>query len=141
MVVIYQLISLMAAAFFGFILWIIYLANTGGHSVFFDFIRSLPYGDKLGHFCLFGVLTLILVVGSRFCAFRLGRIRIYYGVLAVTVFVVGEELSQAFIPSRTFDVVDLTADALGILLATAMAYVINKYIVKRFHSNPEKNPV
>jgi hypothetical protein len=137
----YKLISLLAAAFFCFILWIIYLANTGGHSVFFDFIRSLPYGDKLGHFCLFGLLTLILVVGSKFCSFRLGRIRIYYGVLAVTVFVVGEELSQAFIPTRTFDLIDLAADALGISLATTIAFVINKYLAKQFNPNAANNPV
>lgn len=50
---------LMTTLFFIFILWILFLANTGQNSVFFTFITKIPYGDKLGHFCLFGLLTLM----------------------------------------------------------------------------------
>jgi len=34
-----------AIGFFVFICWIIYLANNHRQSVFFDFCKSLPYGD------------------------------------------------------------------------------------------------
>ncbi len=109
--------------FFVFILWMIYLANTGGSSVFFDLIRVLPYGDKLGHFCLFGILTFLINLASHCKSFPIGRFRINYGTAAVTIFVLTEEISQRFIPSRTFDLMDLTADALGILSFTCLNYL------------------
>lgn len=124
----HKLTALMATTFF--ILWIIYLANTGSSCIFFGFVRSLPYGDKLGHFCLFGALTFGAVIGSRFRSFSLWRVKIYYAAVFVTVFVVGEELSQAFIPTRRFDLIDLTADAFGILVAVGLAYIVDKQLLK-----------
>jgi len=124
----YKLILTIAVVFFAFILWIIYLANTGGSSVFFDFIRSIPYGDKLGHMCLFGFLALVTIIGSKFRTFSCGGLTLYYGAVLVGLFVVVEELSQAFIPSRTFDFVDLAADSVGIIIAVGIAYVANKHL-------------
>jgi len=124
----YKLILTVAFVFFIFILWVIYLANIGGSSIFLDFIRSIPYGDKLGHMCLFGSLTLVTIIGLRFRAFSYGSIKLYYGAALVGLFVVGEELSQAFIPSRTFDFVDLAADSVGIAIATGIACVVNKHL-------------
>lgn len=117
-----KLMIALATAFFIFILRIIYLANTGGDSLFFDFIGSIPYGDKLGHFCLFGTLTFLSILASRFRCFRIRKHKIYYAAAIVSAFVLSEEISQAFIPSRTFDFVDLGADALGILAAVTLAY-------------------
>lgn len=124
----YKFIAAVAVAFFMFMVWIIYLANTGGSSIFFDLVRAIPYGDKLGHFCLFGFLTLVVVVALRFRAITVGRFRIYYGVIVVAVFALGEELSQALLASRTFDLLDLTADTLGILTASLVASLLNKHV-------------
>ncbi|ACJ29832.1 Conserved hypothetical protein [Shewanella piezotolerans WP3] len=112
-----KLISAIAAAFFSFILWIIYQANTGNQNLLFKMVGNIPFGDKLGHLVLFGALTLIVVVASQFKYFSLSGYNYYYGAVAVTLFVIIEELSQAFIPSRTFDLCDLLADMLGIVLA------------------------
>lgn len=117
--------------FFVFILWILYLANTGGNSLFFDFIRSIPYGDKLGHMGLFGFLTLAVVVGSKFRAFQFGKLNVYYGAALVTFCTIGEEFSQLLISSRTFDLLDLVANFVGIALAVSIAYLTNKYVIKR----------
>lgn len=127
----YNLMRVFAVAFFSFILWVIYLANTGGQSVFFELIRGIPYGDKVGHFCLFGVLTFIATVGLKFKTFGLASFRIYYGAALVLLFVIFEELSQAFIPARTLDSMDLLADFFGIGFATLLAYLINTYRLKR----------
>ncbi len=127
----YKLMLVFAAAFFSFILWIIYLANTGGHSVFFDLIRGIPYGDKVGHFCLFGLLTFIATVGLKFKTFSLVNFRVYYGAALVLLFVIFEELSQAFIPARTLDSMDLLADFFGIGFASLFAYFINAYRLKK----------
>ncbi|RTR38326.1 trypsin [Shewanella canadensis] len=117
-------------AFSSFILWMTYLANTGGSSVFFNLIRVLPYGDKLGHFCLFGILTLLINLASHCKSFPVGRFRIYYGTAVVTIFVLTEEISQKFIPNRTFDLMDLTADALGILSFTYFSFLSSKKPMK-----------
>lgn len=127
----YKYILLVAAIFFVFILWVVYLANTGSSSIFFEFVRSFPNGDKLGHLGLFGFLTLTAVVGLKFRSFSWGRLNIYYGAALVILFVVIEEGSQYFIPFRTFEFADLAADAVGILLATGIAYLTNKHLTRR----------
>lgn len=40
----YQLIAAVSIAFFGFILWIIDLANTGQNSIFFELVAAMFAG-------------------------------------------------------------------------------------------------
>jgi len=40
--------------FLAFICWIIFMADSGQKSVFFELVKSIPYGDKLGHVILYG---------------------------------------------------------------------------------------
>ena len=124
----YKIVSIMAICFFVFIVWIIYLANTGGSSIFFDFVRSIPNGDKLGHIGLFGLLTLLSIIGFRFKSVSVARFRVYYGVGIVLSFVILEELSQVFIPSRTFDLVDMLANIVGIALASIACFAIHRFL-------------
>jgi polysaccharide biosynthesis protein VpsQ len=126
----YRLMTILTIGFLFFILWIIYLADSGGHSWLFGFVRSFPYGDKLGHFCLFGTLTLGAIIASRFRYFSLGKFKIYYAALVLSIVILGEELSQAYFPSRTFDYFDLVADASGILTAIFFASLVNQQIIK-----------
>ena len=112
-----------AVAFLLFILWIIYAADTGKKSIFFEIVDMIPNGDKIGHFFLFGILTLLLNLALRFKRFRLWQ-KLPMGTVLVTVFVVLEELSQAFFPKRTMDITDLIADVLGILCFTLIGYLL-----------------
>ena len=126
----YKVVSVLSGFFLGFILWVIYLANTGQPSVFFDFIAQIPYGDKLGHLCLFGVLAL----GANF-AFKLKTLSIascnmYIGSLVVLGFALIEELSQFFVLSRTLDITDLIADLVGIVLFSFITLWISRYTHK-----------
>jgi len=57
-------------------------------------------------------------------------LNIYYGSVFVAIFVIAEEITQAFIPSRTFDFIDLASDAVGIGIASYLAYVVNKHSSK-----------
>lgn len=134
----HKLIVATTIGFFAFILGVIYLANTGGSSIFFDFVRSIPYGDKLGHAGLFGTLTFLAVVASKFSVYQCGKLKIYYGAALVALFVIGEELSQAFIPSRTFDYGDLAADSVGIVTASCLAYLVSKLINNKYISYEER---
>ncbi|MEM6785589.1 MAG: VanZ family protein [Bacteroidota bacterium] len=120
----HRLLVALAAGFTGFIGWVIYIANTGQDSVVMDWARDLPYGDKLGHLVLFGLLALALNVAFRLRTVALGRVRAYLGTALVSAFVVVEELSQLFIATRTFDLVDLLADTVGIALATLLSHAL-----------------
>ncbi|MCF6458594.1 VanZ family protein [Pseudoalteromonas sp. MMG024] len=122
----YKLTITLSSLFFAFIIWIIYLANTGQHSIFFELVRLIPYGDKVGHLGLFGVLTLLANLATKFKVFKLGKIKIFCGSAIVFVFVTFEELSQHFLPTRTFDIFDYAADMLGILLFTWLSYILAK---------------
>jgi hypothetical protein len=123
----HKLISTISVVFLGFIAWIIYLANTAQHSIFFEFVASIPYGDKLGHFCLFGLLTLGANFAFKLKSFTLLSLKIYLGSSVVFVFVLVEELSQYFIPSRTLDATDLLADIVGIITFSLVTKFISKY--------------
>ncbi len=123
----HKLISLLFVGFFSFILWIIYLANTGQNSIFFQLVASMPYGDKLGHFCLFGLLTLVTNAALRFRSWQLKKLPIYLGTIVVFSFASLEELSQYFIANRTLDIDDFIADVLGIALFSLITYWLVKY--------------
>jgi polysaccharide biosynthesis protein VpsQ len=136
----HRVIQAIAVCFFLFILWIIYLANTGGKSIFFELVGSVPYGDKLGHIGLFGCLTLLAILGSKFRTFSCGKIDIYYGAVVVIIFVLVEEISQAYLPSRTFEFVDLIADSIGIIFAIGVAQLANKYLILKKSDNEKRQP-
>ncbi len=118
----HKLIILISTGFFGFILWILYLANTGQQSLFFDLLVDVPYGDKISHLCLFGLLTLTANIAFKFKTILYLNRRIFLGTLLVIIFVIIEELSQHFIPTRTFDIQDLAADSLGIFIFSLFSY-------------------
>lgn len=122
----HKLISILSVSFLGFITWIIYLANTAQNSVFFEFVASIPNGDKLGHFCLFGLLTLGANFTFKLKCYTLRTFNIYIGSTVIFGFVLVEELSQYFIPNRTLDATDLLADFLGIITFS----LITKFIAK-----------
>jgi VanZ family protein len=122
-----KLIPFLSISFFGFILWVIYLANTGQHSVFFELVASIPYGDKLGHFCLFGILTLAANFTFKLKSFQLLSVEVYLGSILVFFFVVLEESSQFFIATRTIDALDLSADFIGIVLFNLVTKYLRKY--------------
>ena len=127
----YKLTVSITLSFLVFLIWAIYQANTGSSNPVFELVGSLPYGDKIGHFSLFGILTLMFNLTSRFKTFSLGCINLYYGTAIVSIFVLLEELSQGLIPTRTLDIMDLAADSIGITLFSLLSYVI----AKRFKMN------
>lgn len=117
-----RLTSLICIGFFVFILWIIYLANTGQQSIFFDLVKQIPYGDKLGHIIIFALLTFSVNLATRLKIIVLGPVKFFVGSLLVSLFAFGEELSQYFYPSRTLDIYDLIANIAGISLSSLFCY-------------------
>jgi polysaccharide biosynthesis protein VpsQ len=103
------------AVFFGlFILVVIVLADTGRLG-FLHAVYDFPLGDKLGHFLLYGLLTLVIIL-SVFEA-RPGADKSRLAVLTsliLAVLIGLEEFSQKWFPTRNFDLLDLTASYLGV---------------------------
>jgi len=104
-----------AFVFFIFILWVIFMANTGQDMFLFEMTRSIPFGDKLGHIMVFGGLTLMTNLAFKGRCIRVKFASIYWGALVVLLFVTLEELSQYFIDTRSLDVLDYLANLVGIL--------------------------
>jgi VanZ family protein len=102
--------------FFGFILWIIVMADSGTENILFDLIKSVPQGDKLAHLGLYGLLTVLLNVALNFRALTIKTYPLQWGAVLVLTFALLEEMSQYFFPNRTLDMIDVIADVIGIVL-------------------------
>ena len=118
--------TLLFVAFAIFIALVIRAANSGQGDRYWSFLDAVPYGDKLGHVVLMGILCLLLNLALRCRTVRIRTVPILLGTLFVSAFVIIEEFSQLFIRHRSFDLGDLLADAIGITLASGLALLICK---------------
>jgi VanZ family protein len=111
-----------AALFTLFILAVILLADLGRLPAVFRAASDYPFGDKLGHFVLFALLSLFITLTAvrsiPGCApARLGlKITLVLGVL-VSI----EEGTQRYISTRSPDWVDLGASLLGLIIGASAA--------------------
>lgn len=109
-------------AFFGFISFIIYQADTAHYNYAFRMVGEIPYGDKIGHIVLYGFMAFLLNYGLRGKKWSRQQI----GSLLVLVFSIVEEISQLYIPSRSFDFADIAASVAGIVLFTILFQIVDK---------------
>lgn len=114
-------LRLASLLFFLFLLWIIYLADTGRQSLFFDLVHGIPGGDKIGHAGLYGLLALMTSMALDCRSLPWTPRHLPAGTALVGLFAVLEEMSQAFFATRTCDWTDLAADAVGLTVATLIA--------------------
>lgn len=98
------------------------MANTGQKSIFFDLVKMLPYGDKIGHFFLFGLLSLGTSVVLKLRGVRFGAVFVPYGAILISCLVVIEELSQKSFPGRTFDLGDILASLIGVFVFSVLPF-------------------
>ncbi len=114
-------IRLAALAFGFFIIAAVIIANRGEGGKWWSFIHSIPYGDKIGHIGLFGTLSFLSNL-----ALPNFRIRHLPRFITATTFVLLilislEEISQAFIPTRSCDLFDWLADLTGLAIGQITA--------------------
>ena len=109
-----------------FIILIIVLADNGQLGIL-KFVNQIPYGDKAGHFILYGILTLLIdLTLLRSLPFQSPRrVTVISGLILILLIGV-EELSQQFFASRTVSFQDLFAGYLGVILFSWLALKINK---------------
>ena len=105
-------------SFFIFLSYIIFLADTANYNFAFRLVGHIPYGDKIAHAGLYGIMALLLNYGLNFKQVKYFGILLQRGALLVFIFATLEELTQYYIPSRTFDFGDLLADFVGVVLVS-----------------------
>jgi len=106
-----------AAIFTLFIVGLIILADQDALPPFIDALYDFPYGDKLGHLILFGLLNFILTLTFLRALPNRTSYRVALSVgLILAAAVTAEEYSQQFFSARTFDLVDLFTSYLGLVI-------------------------
>ncbi|MCP4140576.1 MAG: hypothetical protein GY755_09855 [Chloroflexi bacterium] len=106
-----------------FALFIVVLTNSGNLPRSIKNLYNFPNGDKLGHFLLMGLLSLVLNWTALVSRVDKKPASVVWAVsLTLTFFVTLEELSQKFFPRRTFSLLDLLFSYAGIALFAWLAY-------------------
>ncbi|HRQ22963.1 MAG TPA: VanZ family protein [Anaerolineales bacterium] len=110
-----------------FIIALIILADTGRLPPFLRAAYDFPGGDKAGHLILFGLLNLILSLTFLRSLRNADPQRVAVSIgLILALFLLAEEVSQIYIPRRTFNILDLLAGWLGLIIGGSMAWMIHK---------------
>lgn len=111
----------LAFGFAAFLIAMVVVADRGQGSQWWPFVERIPYSDKLGHIALFG--TLGFLCNLAFPSRRLGFRPLIFTLTTLILFTIIslEELSQAFVPSRTLDLFDWLADLIGLAIGQRTA--------------------
>lgn len=108
---------LLFLAWLGFVTLVIVGADQEQRHRVYAWVNAVPFGDKAGHVVLIGVLAGLLNLATQGRCVRVGRLRVHLGGALIGLIMTLEELSQIWIPNRTFDAGDLLANYLGVALA------------------------
>ncbi|MFK8009916.1 MAG: VanZ family protein [Saprospiraceae bacterium] len=122
------LIRIIGFLFLFFIGFVILSANFGWDFFFFDWVKYLPLRDKMAHFLLVGGVSFFVNLLLDVKKTKLGGKEVLLGSLVVFIFITLEEFSQLFIIRRNFELIDLSANYLGIFLFGQLAlFICNKF--------------
>lgn len=85
--------------------------------------------DKVVHFIIFGILTLLMIIGfTKQYTFATLRKYAVAAALAVSIgYGIVIELIQIAIPGRGLELMDMVANTIGCMLGYAVFYMIYKY--------------
>ena len=119
------------AILFGLFIVVIVVLADMRHLGFLYAVYDFPFGDKVGHFFLFGLLSLVVnlsvlgpVSGPLVRPQVENKHKVVKASLILALFVGLEELSQRWFPARTSDLFDLSASYMGIAFFVFVALQI-----------------
>ncbi|MEY4515566.1 MAG: hypothetical protein RLZZ450_7688 [Pseudomonadota bacterium] len=104
-------------AYASFILGVVWIMDTGRGQLVQDFVATHAHSDKLAHCVLMGTLCLLLNIALAAPTVHILNRPVLQGSLWLGGIIVLEELSQLFVAHRTFDLLDLLSDFVGIVIA------------------------
>ena len=117
----------LAILFVFLLLLIIVLADMGALPHFLRVWKDLSYGDKAGHFILYGILTLLVDLALfRSLPRRSPKLVVVTIGLILAVLIGLEEFSQQYFANRTSSLTDLMASYLGVLFFSWLALRIER---------------
>lgn len=102
---------------FGLVIYSVATLNPLGVGIK-TFISSTPHADKCIHFLMMATFALLLNGSMRHRKVSLGGWQILFGSLLVGFAITLEECSQAFIPSRNFELMDMLCNYAGIYVGS-----------------------
>jgi len=123
-------------SFFSFITWMVIQADMDKENIIMKVGHAIPWGDKIGHFILFGLLALLLNIALKFKQVRIYKRVFHLGSVIVFSFAVAEEFSQLAFSTRTFDVIDMLFDLFGIGVLSSVAF--RKFLIKKLQELTRK---
>lgn len=111
---------------------ILLLTVSPGHEMPKTLDWNLLAFDTFSHFIVFGVLTLLLIVGftKQFAYNNIRRNAVTYALGAGIFYGILIEGIQSVIPGRYFDVIDILANSIGCLTGYVSFYLIYRLNVK-----------
>ena len=124
-----------STVFFLFMLLLILLADLDKRTLVFEILRSIPFGDKIAHFTLFGMLALLVNISLQFKQIEVKSRQFHLGSVLVLIFAIMEEFSQLAFSSRTFDLVDMLFDLFGIGLLSSVSF--RRFVIRKLKSFTE----
>jgi VanZ family protein len=95
---------------------LVWVADQPRFSSILALTRRLPWRDKGAHFLAMGGVSFALNYALRCRRWNIFGERWLVGTLLALVLAIAEEVSQAYLPGRVFDVDDLGAAGLGAIL-------------------------
>lgn len=91
--------------------------------------RVIPHADVIGHAVLIGLLAFFLDGMLKFRPLFPDRLTALRVAPLVILLIAGlEEVAQRFSPRRTSSLIDFAADAVGVLLASWLAYQLEQRV-------------
>jgi polysaccharide biosynthesis protein VpsQ len=115
-----RLLKIFALVVLAFLVFLMWAADSGNLPNYAGFLYDFRYGDKVGHFVLYGIVAFFLSIAFP-RTFKVWRFQIPYVALFFLLFALGEEWSQMLFPRRSPDIIDGVCTALGILVGTWIA--------------------
>ncbi len=113
--------QLIFLGYFLFLCLLILMKNLNlGNSVF-GLLHGIPHIDKLGHFFLYGLLTYLMSFALKHRSIKLMTIRIPMAPVIMLIATFMEECSQITQEFRTFSLLDMLANAVGIVCFGTLA--------------------
>ena len=101
-------------------------------------LPSIPHMDKLAHagaYALLGFLFFRLFQSTRI--WKNAVLLVIFSALASSLYGIGDEIHQHFVPSRTADIMDVMADVAGSVLGAVTAQLLLKrQTYARFSNRP-----
>ncbi|MCR9250140.1 MAG: VanZ family protein [bacterium] len=115
--------------FLVFIGWIIYDADLGRDNLFLSIGEKVPFGDKFGHFFIFGLLCYLVNHIFNKKSLKIFNAKVYLASILVLSFAILEEFTQLAFEDRNFDVFDMICDVFGVAAFTIL-YNIKEMLIR-----------